>query len=92
MDLCRDFEERCAPWGTKDAAHGASDNELVIRRGLELREPSRTLLDRSCLLSPSCPAFDLFGFFFVHFRVQSFQQRGFQPLVVVLATRDFQLP
>jgi WD40 repeat protein len=41
--------------GTKDAAHGASDNELVIRRGLELHEPSRTPLDRTCLLSPTCP-------------------------------------
>ena len=29
MDLRRDFAERCAPWGTKDALHGASDNELV---------------------------------------------------------------
>src|ERR1700739_1404484 len=38
MDRRRDFRERCAPWGTKDAAHGTSDNELVIRRGLELHE------------------------------------------------------
>ena len=64
MDLSRDFPERCAPWGTKDALRGASDNELVIRRGLELREPSRTPLDRSCLLSPARPTVGLFGFFF----------------------------
>lgn len=64
MDLSRDFRERCAPWGTKDAAHGASDNELVIRRGLEPREPSRAPLDRSCLLSPTRPTVGLFGFFF----------------------------
>jgi hypothetical protein len=70
MDLRRDFRERCAPWGTKDAAHGASDNELIIRRGLELREPSRTPLDRSCLLSPACLAFVLFGFF-LDFRVEN---------------------
>src|SRR5215472_3126817 len=37
--------------GTKYAAHGASDNELIIRRGLEPREPSRAPLDRSCLVS-----------------------------------------
>src|SRR5271165_1520352 len=68
--------ERCAPWGTKDAAHGASDNELIIRRGLELHEPSRTPLDRSCLLSPSCPTFVLFGFF-LDFRVENSQEIGF---------------
>src|ERR1700741_871069 len=66
----RDFPERCAPWGRKDAAHGASDNSLVIRRGLEPREPSRAPLDRSCLLPPSCPAFVLFWIFF-RLRVQS---------------------
>src|SRR5258706_5407 len=55
MDLGRNFEEPCAPWRTKDAARGASDNSLVIRRGLELHEPSRAPLDRSCLLSPACP-------------------------------------
>jgi hypothetical protein len=79
MDLCRDFAERCAPWGTHDAAHGASDNALIIRRGLglTLAQPSRTLLDISCFMSPACPTFDLFGFFFVRFHVQSFQQRGF---------------
>src|SRR5260370_40899761 len=64
MDLSRYFRERCLPWGTKDTAHGASDNSLVIRRGLELREPSRTPLDRSCLLSPARPTVGLFGFFF----------------------------
>ncbi len=77
----QDFRERCAPWGTKDAAHGASDNELVIRRGLEPREPSRTPLDRSCLLSPSCPHVGLFGFFF-RFRVERGQQLGLLLLVV----------
>ena len=69
MDLGSGFEERCVPWGTKDAAHGASDNELVIRRGLEPREPSRAPLDRSCLLSPSLSHVRLFGFFF-RFRVE----------------------
>ena len=42
-------------WGAQDAAHGASDNELVIRRGLKHREPPRTPLDRSCLLPPARP-------------------------------------
>src|SRR5690348_15414614 len=42
-------------WGAQDAAHGASDNELVIRRSLQHREPSRTPLDRSGLLSPAPP-------------------------------------
>ena len=50
-------------WDAQDAAHGASDNELVIRRGLEPREPSRAPLDRSCLLSPSCLTFDPSDFF-----------------------------
>src|SRR6266699_1178385 len=49
-------------WDAQDAAHGASDNELVIRGGLEPREPSRTPLDRSCLLSPARPTVGLFGF------------------------------
>jgi hypothetical protein len=71
MDLRSTFEQRCAPWGTKDAAYGASDNELVIRRGLGLHraQPSRTPLDRSCLLSPAGPTFVLFGFF-LDFRVE----------------------
>ena|SRR6516164_2832682 len=84
MDLGSSFEERCAPWGTNDAARGASDNELVIRRGLERREPSRTLLDRSCLLSPSCPTFDLFEFFFrFRFRVERGQEIRSQRVFVL---------
>src|SRR5437773_11607364 len=69
LGISRILQERCASWGAQDAAHGASDNELVIRRGLEPREPSRAPLDRSCLLSPACPTFVLFGFFF-RFRVE----------------------
>ena len=42
-------------WGAKDTARGASDNQLIIRRGLEPRESSRAPLDRSCLLSSSRP-------------------------------------
>src|SRR5438552_4943248 len=64
LGISRILQERCASWGAKDAAHGASDNELVIRRGLEPHEPSRAPLDRSCLLSPARPTVGLFGFFF----------------------------
>ena len=49
VDRSKDFAEWCAPWGTKDAAHGASDNELVIRRGLEPREPFRAPLNITAL-------------------------------------------
>jgi hypothetical protein len=54
MDLRRDFRKRCAPRGTQDAAHGASDNSLVIRPGLGLYRAhlSDTPVDRKCLLSP----------------------------------------
>ncbi len=45
----------CSVGHAKDAAHGASDNELVIRRGLELREPSRAPLNINCFMLPSCP-------------------------------------
>jgi hypothetical protein len=42
--------------GTEDTAPSASDGELVIQRGLELRELSRSSLGGSCLLAPARPA------------------------------------